>query len=254
MFSAVTLTAIFCLVVSEWLVVPSSHISFLFSRAGSTPQPIAARTYEPTERGLDAIHVQAPYYQRRNASCLIFSCSEPNYEMVHVGLAVNNRSNVVCDRAHFYVRTVSMPSGETVKPHWCRVALLASRSELFTAYETVMYVDADLVYSEEHMLEAAEKMPRFLISSKTQRGRDLLKTYWFVIAMGGDWIELVQKWALAWKDTYLQDQAVFNELFQCKDVDCVPMKADKVRIRHCGRFFKGKEREDCLWEGVEGRA
>ena len=115
-----------------------------------------------------------------------------------------------------------------------------------------MYVDVDLVYSEKSMLEEAKKKPRFLISYKIERGHEVIRTCWFVIAQWGDWIEaLVEKWALAWRDTYLQDQAVFNSLFGCKDVDCVWTETERVELKHCGHRFEGKEREKCLWDGEE---
>ena len=278
-FFAVALTLILCVVLSERLLLPSHRFSFLFSRNRRSREPVATvvsatsepansepptsepptsvnatsepPTSEPAKRGLDAIDEKAPYYVRRNASCLIFSCSPPDYYLVNVGLAVNNRSNVVCDRAHFYVRTVTLPGGATVKPHWCRVALLLTRKEIFTAYKAVMYVDADVVYSEKKMLEEAEKKPRFMISYKVESGRDVLRTSWFLIAVWGDWIEaLVLRWALAWRDTYLQDQAVFNELYGCKDVTCVPVEKDDVEIKHCGSYIK--DREKCMWETVGG--
>lgn len=197
-------------------------------------------------------HEQLPYFAHRNSSCLIFSCSRRNYPLLGSSLAANSRTNKHCDRAHFFVRTFATSAGKPVASHWCRVALLNHRPDIFDQYRTVAYVDVDVIYSERGILAAAESERPFSISSKVKRGKTEIRTCWFVIRDVKDMRtkRMLSAWAENWKNVRLQDQTVFNELFDCDFVDCVDESERRtIELKHCGSGLDMHQRMMCLLEG-----
>lgn len=183
-------------------------------------------------------------------SCIIFSCSPPNYYLVEENLNAN--TNKYCDRLHIYAETYNKDNIK-IAPNWCRVAILESISHWLRGYKRIFYTDLDTVYDEKEVARIpcggkhGEGLKGITMSSKTENGTDVLRTNWMLICNSSNMAvrNLLKEWAKKWKNIILQDQAVFNLNWGCRDVHCI-QDTRVVEKAHCGGYMKQDVRQNCM--------
>lgn len=181
--------------------------------------------------------------------CVVFSCSPQNYSLLSLHMKAVNVS--YCDKLHFNVKTYLRANNKEVKPHWCRVAILADKSKWFpTSYRHIFYTDVDTIYNEEEVFNMkceGTGLKTLTISRKIYRQREILRTNWFHWCNSRDKItqKLFQSWAQKWRDVLLQDQTVLNENWNCTNLHCVEALSGP-EVDHCGSWLAAKRRINCV--------
>lgn len=247
--------------------VPTNVSALPFADPSATYDHLWPRTPRDAPPDLYFRHEASPVVlrgPRSRRACVVFSCSRSGYALVGPSLAASRPDR--CDRVHFFVRTLTSraPAAAAgaapvttheVTGHWCRVAILRRMDVVFRGYSRVLYVDADVRYAEADFV-AAKKAPgqsALLMSSKVERGVTVLRTTWLAVLNTSDRTvaAMFLAWARAYRKrnpgTHLNDQPVFNELFSCSQVRCVPLDSSGyIQTEHCGSFLGSAERIRCM--------
>lgn len=181
--------------------------------------------------------------------CVVFSCSGQSYGLLSLHMKAVNVS--YCDKLHFNVKTYQLANHKEVKPHWCRVAILADHRKWFPSkYRRIFYADVDTIYEEEKVFNMKCEGPglkKITISKKVYKRREILRTNWFYWCDSTDKTtqRFFQSWAQQWRDVRLQDQTVLNENWKCTNFHCVEI-LKSPEVNHCGSWMAKQNRISCL--------
>lgn len=128
-------------------------------------------------------------------------------------------------------------------------------------YGRALYADVDTRYDECAAATAKCGDRDIALSRKEEEGQTVMRTNWILFCdlRGNGTKEIVRKWAGAYEDVYLQDQAVFNRVFSCgQDVTCVDNErrqdrnasdVQRIEIAHCGSYLEREQRLKCMAGG-----
>lgn len=143
-------------------------------------------------------------------------------------------------------------------PEWCRVAVLLSATTLLREYNRALYADLDMLYDEHEASTAQCGVSGIALSLRVGAGPTVMHTNWILFCHlhGSKTMRLAGKWAKAFEDIRLQDQAVFNKVFKCeRDVTCVyndrrsngnGSAVQKIETSHCASFLERTQRLKCM--------
>mmetsp|Transcript_19585 Transcript_19585/g.53922 ORF Transcript_19585/g.53922 Transcript_19585/m.53922 type:complete len:309 (-) Transcript_19585:1374-2300(-) len=223
--------------------------------------------YQPVPAGPPPLvfrDLEQPKVFAAGKKCAIFSCSEPGYFLLNASYEWHHRTLPhQCDRIFFFgnVYKRNKPE-EKLYTGWCRAALLSSGR--LDHYKTIAQVDVDAVYNETILLDMAKKYSQqdMVVNYKHERlkgeARTTIRVSTFLLPdfsrVRGK--KMMLQWSHNWAPTIksgLNDQPVFNELFNCDSVgiQCLT-RYELGEAAHCGRYLRSAQsRYDCLRLGTD---
>lgn len=196
----------------------------------------------------------------KRARCVAFSCASPGYWLVEENLAANRVEE--CDRVHFAVHTYNS-KGEEVASTWCRVPILRNIRAYLPNYQRILYIDSDIIYREPEIMktDCETERPALIISTKPTEVKNggnavmlrEMQMNWFLLCRPDDPQSkiLFSKWDLAYRNVHMQDQTVFNEVWNCNSpyngIKCVKNSFDNaILVFHCGGYLPRYLRYRCM--------
>lgn len=223
---------------------------------GKTSLKKKSSLYVRRVKHLDRVIPANPYKAaNNNARCAVFSCASPGYFLTEASLKENIVSE--CDRFHFATNAYSK-EGKKVASTWCRVPIFQQLNYYFRNYERVLYVDPDVRYRESMIMKSdcnssSSRPGAMIISTKTKNGVREMQMNWLLICnVKDDRLKSVfNMWDEAYKNVWMQDQTVFNEVWKCGDLDggikCVRNDLDcAILVFHCGGYLTRFLRPKCM--------